>query len=63
MNNLFKNPYTKIEFLQEDLQVARRTASNYLDAIVELGLLEKVKVGKQNYYLNLNLIKVLMGEQ
>ncbi|WP_372474354.1 Fic family protein [Capnocytophaga sp. ARDL2] len=63
LNNLFKNPYTKIEFLQEDLQVARRTASNYLDAIVELGLLEKVKVGKQNYYLNLNLIKVLMGEQ
>jgi len=59
INNLFKNPYTKIDFLQNDLGVTRQTASNYLDDIVKLGLLDKIKVGKSNYYINSNLIKVL----
>lgn len=59
INNLFKNPYTKIDFLQNDLGVTRQTASNYLDEIVKLGLLDKIKVGKSNYYINTNLIQVL----
>lgn len=63
LNNLFKNPYTKIEFLQKDLGVARRTSLNYLDAIVELGLLEKIKIGKSNYFINNELLKVLTGER
>lgn len=52
INNLFRHPYTKIDFVQEDLQVTRQTASRYLDAIVQLGLLSKHKIGKENYYLN-----------
>lgn len=60
LNNLFKNPYTKIEFLQEDLRVSKRTAQNYLDVIAEENMLEKIKVGRSNYYIN--LIKVLMDE-
>lgn len=63
LNNLFKNPYTKIEFLEADLNVTRRTAQNYLDAITEIGLLEKLKIGKTNYYINEFLIKVLIGEK
>ena len=59
INNLFKNPYTKIEFLQNDLGVSRQTASIYLDAISELGYLNKTKIGKSNYYINTKLIKVL----
>ena len=61
LNNLFKNPYTKIEFLENDLKITRQTASNYLDKISKLGLLEKTKVGKTNYYSNNELIKVLMN--
>ena len=63
LNNLFKNPYTKIEFLATDLDVTKRTVQNYLDAIAEIGLLNKLKVGKSNYYINENLIKVLQREK
>lgn len=62
INNLFRNPYTKIEFLEKELKVTRQTASTYLDKIAELGFLEKTKVGKSNYYINTRLIKVLMNE-
>lgn len=61
LNNLFKNPYTKIEFLEKDLKITRQTASNYLDKVSKLGLLEKTKIGKTNYYINTKLIKVLMN--
>jgi Fic family protein len=62
LNILFKNPYTKIEFLEKELRINKRTAQNYLDKIAELGFLEKIKVGKSNYYMNNSLIKVLMNE-
>ncbi len=61
INNLFKNPYTKIEFLQKDLKISRQTASNYLDKIASLGLLHKIKVGKTNYYVNTKLTDALIG--
>lgn len=63
LNNLFKNPYTKKEFLANDLQITERTAQNYLDEISKINLLEKIKVGNTNYYINNNLIKVLIGEK
>lgn len=63
LNNLFKNPCTKKEFLARDLQMTERTAQNYLDEIAEIELLEKIKVGNANYYMNNNLIKALMGEK
>jgi filamentation induced by cAMP protein fic len=63
LNNLFKNPYTKIEFLEKDLQIVRRTSQNYLDMISEIGLLQKIKIGRSNYYINNELIKVLIGER
>lgn len=52
LNNLFKHPYTKIEFVEEDMMVSRKTASKYLEAIVDAGLLTKTKIGKDNYYIN-----------
>ena len=49
LNNLFRHPYTKIEFLQNDLRVTRLTASRYLAQLTESGFLEKAKVGRYNY--------------
>lgn len=63
LNNLFKNPYTKIEFLQRDLGVTNRTALNYLDTIANAGFISKIKVGKSNYYINEPLISVLVREK
>ena len=58
INNLFRHPYTKIDFVVIELQVTRQTASRYLDAIVELKLLSKFKLGKDNYYLNNQLFEL-----
>jgi Fic family protein len=62
INNLFRNPYTKIEFLEQELKVSYLTARKYLDTLAETGFVEKTKVGKSNYYMNTALIKVLMNE-
>ena len=61
INILFKNPYTKIEFLEKELRINKRTAQNYLDIVAKNGFLEKTKIGKSNYYMNIALIKVLMN--
>jgi len=52
LNNLFKHPYTKIEFMEQDLNVRRKTAAKYLTQLVESGFLEKVKIGTSNFYIN-----------
>ncbi len=61
LNILFKTPYAKIEFLERELNITRQTASIYLNKIADLGLLEKTKAGKTNYYINNRLIEVLMN--
>jgi Fic family protein len=58
LNNLFKHPYTKIEFVMDDLMVSRPTATAYLDALVANGYLEKHKIGKSNFYLNRPLYNI-----
>jgi Fic family protein len=52
LNNLFRHPYTKIAYLQDDLQVSRLTATKYLDQLTERGFLIKSKIGRYNYYIN-----------
>ncbi len=60
LNHLFKLPYTKIEFLMEDLNVSRVTASVYLNKLAEDKVIHKHKLGKSNYYINSLLIKTLL---
>ena len=60
INNLFFHPYTKIEYMQDDMMVQRKTAAKYLDRIVEAGLLEKVKKGRENYYINVKLCNLFL---
>ena len=59
LNNLFKHPYTKIEFIQNDLGVSRITAANYLNRLAKDGLLRKEKLGTGNYYINEKLFNLL----
>lgn len=60
LNNIFKHPYTKIEFLQQDLGITRQTSAKYLDtiAIDSNKLLEKIKIGRDNYYINTGLMQL-----
>lgn len=62
LNNLFKHPYTKIEFLQEDLGVSRQTASKYLNLLAEdeKNILEKVAIGKSHYFINTQLFHLFI---
>lgn len=59
LNNLFKHPYTKIEFVVNDLKVSRITAANYLNKLSADGLLIKEKLGTGNYYVNKPLFDLL----
>jgi len=59
LNNLFKHPYTKIEFVVNDLGVSRLTAANYLNKLAEDGLLRKERLGTGNYYINEPLFELL----
>ena len=63
LNNLFFHPYTKIEFVEKDMMVQRKTATKYLDRIVETGLLEKIKIWKTNYYINTALMDLFINRQ
>ena len=62
LNNLFRHPYTKIEFIMRDLEVTRQTASKYLDDLVFNGFVEKVQIGKSNYYINQQLVNLFINQ-
>jgi Fic family protein len=59
INNIFSHPYTKIQFVQEELGVSRITATKYLDALAGAGILEKMKVGRSSFYVNVRLVAIL----
>jgi Fic family protein len=56
LNNLFRHPYTRIEFLVTDLSISRQTAAKYLDTLAENGFVTKVTAGRANYYVNAPLV-------
>ena len=60
LNNLFRHPYTKIEFVVNDLRVSRLTATRYLDKLTTSGFLEKHKLGRSNYYINQPLLNIFL---
>lgn len=61
MNNLFSHPYTKVAFIEKDLNVSRATATRYLEALSEGGILSKHKLGRESYYVNDALVNLLFN--
>lgn len=59
LNNLFRHPYTKIEFIERDLGVSRPTAMKYLGTLTAAGLVRKTKLGRTNFYINEPLFALL----
>ena len=62
INNLYKHPYTKIDFVVRDCQIHRNTARTRLEALVRIGILKKEKIGKENFYINVALYELLMEQ-
>jgi Fic family protein len=60
LNNLYRHPYTRIELLVQDLGITRQTASRYLETLAENGFVTKVTKGTANYYVNTELVALLM---
>jgi len=60
LNNLFRHPYTRIEFVVKDLEVSRQTASKYLDLLAEKGFVTKHRSGRSNYYMNEELVRLFL---
>ena len=59
INNLFRHPYTRIEYIMDEVGVSRQTAGRYLNQLADHGLLEKLKIGTNNYYVNAPLVALL----
>ena len=59
LNNLFRYPYTKIEFVENDVGVSRITAAKHLDRLAKHGFVEKRKIGRTNFYINRPLFALL----
>ena len=61
LNNLFRHPYTRIDFVMRDLNVTRQTASRYLNLLAEEGFVTKVNNGRSNYFINDALVKLFLN--
>ncbi len=59
LNNLFRHPYTRIEFVQRDLGVTRQTAAKYLKQLAAKGIVVEYVQGKHIYFINAPLVALL----
>ena len=57
---LFRQPYWKIKFLEEEGIGNRQTASVYLRALAEMGVFQSIKKGRETYYMNKKFLDVLV---
>lgn len=62
LNHLFRHPYTRIEFVQQELHVSRPTAASYLNQLAADGMLVKYRRMTANYYVNAPLFELLARE-
>jgi Fic family protein len=56
---IFENPYSRIDFLVNKLNINRKTASKYLKELEGQGFLSHLQIGKELLYINDNLMKLL----
>lgn len=59
LDSLFFEVYTKISYIENRCGVTRQTAAIYLNSLVDAGLLEYEKVGRESIYKNTRLIDLL----
>jgi Fic family protein len=56
---IFENPYSKIDFLVNKLNINRKTASKYLKELEGRGFLSHLQIGKEILYINDTLMEIL----
>jgi Fic family protein len=61
VNLLFQQPYCRIRTLEEAGLAKRQTAAQYLQALVDVGLLQTAKAGTQLLFINTHLLTILQS--
>jgi Fic family protein len=56
---IFREPYCKIGWLIKEGIAKRQTASTYLNTLVDIGVLECMKYGREKYFINSKLMDLL----
>ena len=59
VNLIFYEFYTKISYIQDGLNVSRKTASTYLSSLEDTGFLISEKIGRERIYLNKGLLQIV----
>ena len=59
LDSLFFEVYTRINYIEDRCGVTRQTAATYSNSLVDAGLLEFEKVGRESIYKNTRLIDLL----
>ena len=59
LDSLFFEVYTRINYIEDKCGVTRQTAATYLNSLVDTGLLEFEKVGRESIYKNTRVIDLL----
>lgn len=59
VETLFLFPYTRIQHLQKQLGISRNTATSYLNKLHAAGILEKMVLGRNQYFINKALFHIL----
>ncbi len=60
---IFKKPYCRISDLVEAKVAKRQTASEYLKELVDIGVLEATKAGRENLYVHPKFLKLLTEDE
>ncbi len=56
---IFSHPYTKIDFLVEELRLHRETASKYLKEMQKIGIFQVIQIGRTKFFINIKLFDLL----
>jgi len=56
---LFMHPYTKIDFLVDELGLHRQTASRYLKELEKIGILKSIQIKNSKFFTNTKLFDIL----
>ena len=59
LDSLFFEVYTRIGYIEDRCDVTRQTSATYLNSLVDAGLLEHEKIGRESIYKNERLINLL----
>lgn len=60
LNTLFRHAYARIDYVEQELNMSRPTATKYRDTPAAAGFLDKQRISRNNYYMNQQLMALFV---